>query len=58
VRTGELWATRLLGPFGWLLAKNVRPIPAEAVASALHAAVHDATPGVRVLKSGAMREYR
>ncbi len=56
-RSGERWAARLLGPLGRLMPRDLRPIHAHAVASALLAAVRDATPGVRVLKSGAMREY-
>ena len=56
-RSGEIWAARLLGPLGWLMPKDVRPIPARAVAAALLAAVLDAQPGVRVLKSGAMRVH-
>ena len=55
-RSGELWAERLLAPLGWIVPKGVRPIPARAVASALVAAMIDARPGVRVLKSGAMQE--
>jgi len=51
----EIWAARLLAPLGWIMPKGVRPIPARAVASALLAAVLDAKPGVRVLKSGAMQ---
>ena len=54
-RSGELWAARLLGPLGGIVPKGVRPIPARAVASALLAAILDAKPGVRVLKSGAMQ---
>ena len=54
-RPGEIWAARLLGPLGWIVPKGVRPIPARAVAFALLAAILDATPGVRVLKSGAMQ---
>jgi uncharacterized protein YbjT (DUF2867 family) len=54
-RTGEVWAARLLGPFGWMLPKGVRPIPAHAVASALIAAMLEAKPGVRVLSSAAMQ---
>ena len=54
-RGGEVWAQRLLGPLGWIVPKGVRPIPASAVASALLAAMLDAKPGVRVLKSGAMQ---
>jgi len=56
-RSGEIWATRLAGPLGWILPKAVRPISARTVASALLAAVLDAKPGVRVLKSGAMHAY-
>ncbi len=55
-RGGEVWATRLLGPLGWIVPKGVRPIPASAVASALLAVILDAKPGVRVLKSGAMQD--
>lgn len=54
-RSGEIWAARLLGPLGWIVPKGVRPIQARAVASALLAAILDAKPGVRVLKSGAMQ---
>jgi uncharacterized protein YbjT (DUF2867 family) len=54
-RSGEVWAARLLGPLGWMVPKGVRPLPARAVASALLAAILDAKPGVRVLKSGAMQ---
>ncbi|HZI83247.1 MAG TPA: NAD(P)H-binding protein [Casimicrobiaceae bacterium] len=56
-RSSELWAARLLAPVGRLLPKDLRPIPARAVASALLAAVLASQPGVRVLKSGAMQEY-
>jgi len=54
-RSSEIWAARLLAPLGWIMPKGVRPIPARAVASALLAAILDAKPGVRVLKSGAMQ---
>ena len=54
-RSGEVWAARLLGPLGWMVAKGVRPIPARAVASALLSAILDAKPGVRILKSGEMQ---
>jgi uncharacterized protein YbjT (DUF2867 family) len=54
-RSGEVWAARLLGPLDWMVPKGVRPIPARAVASALLAAILDAKPGVRILKSGAMQ---
>jgi uncharacterized protein YbjT (DUF2867 family) len=54
-RSGEVWAARLFGALGWMLPKAVRPIPARVVASAMLAAILDAKPGVRVLKSGAMQ---
>jgi uncharacterized protein YbjT (DUF2867 family) len=54
-RSGEIWAARLLGPLGWIVPKGVRPIHARAVACALVAAILDAKPGVRILKSGAMQ---
>jgi uncharacterized protein YbjT (DUF2867 family) len=54
-RTGERWAERLLGPMGWLLPKDIRPIPARVVASAMVAAMLEGQPGVRLLKSGAMQ---
>ena len=38
------------------MPRRVQPIPARAVASTLLAAMLDAKPGVRVLKSGAMQE--
>jgi len=56
-RPGERWVARLLGPLGFLVPRELRPIPAQAVAAALLAAVRDAHPGVRVLKSGEMRSY-
>jgi uncharacterized protein YbjT (DUF2867 family) len=55
VRSGEMWAGRLLGPLGWMVPNGVRPIPARAVASALLAAMLIPEPGVRILKSGAMQ---
>lgn len=54
-RGGEALAARLLGPFGWMVPKGLRPIPARAVACALLAAILDARAGVRVLKSGEMQ---
>ena len=54
-RISEVCAAKLLAPLGWIMPKGVRPIPAEAVAAALLAAILDAMPGVRVLKSGAMQ---
>jgi uncharacterized protein YbjT (DUF2867 family) len=56
-RSGEVWAMRLLEPIGWLMPRDVRPISAQAVASALIAAVLDSLSGVRVLRSSAMRAY-
>src|SRR6266581_6783403 len=56
-RSGEIWAARLAGPFGWIVPKAVRPIPARAVAAALLAAILDAKPGVRVLKPGGMQAH-
>jgi uncharacterized protein YbjT (DUF2867 family) len=56
-RAGEIWAAKLSTPLGWLMPTDVRPISAQAVASALLAAVRDAQSGVRVLKSGQMQEY-
>jgi uncharacterized protein YbjT (DUF2867 family) len=54
-RNAEVWAARLAAPLGWIMPRSVRPIPARAVASALLAAILDAKPGVRVLKSGPMQ---
>jgi uncharacterized protein YbjT (DUF2867 family) len=54
-RSSEMWTARLLATVRWILPKAVRPISARAVASALLAAILDAKPGVRVLKSGAMQ---
>ena len=54
-RSGEVLAARLLGPLGRMMPKGLRPIPARAVASALLAAILDAKPGIRVLKSGEMQ---
>jgi uncharacterized protein YbjT (DUF2867 family) len=51
-RSSEEWAARPLTPLGWIMPKRVRPIPADTVASAMLAAIVDAKPGVRVLKSG------
>ncbi len=56
-RSGEVWATRVVGPLRWIIPKAVRPIPARAIASALLAAILDPKPGIRVLKSGAMQAH-
>jgi uncharacterized protein YbjT (DUF2867 family) len=57
VRSREMWVARLLGSMRWMVPKGVRPIHARAVASALLAAILDAEPGVRVMKSGAMQAH-
>ena len=57
VRSGEVWAVRLLGPLSWMVPKGVRPIHVRAVASALRSAILTAKPGVHVLKSGAMQAH-
>ena len=54
-RSGESWAQRLAAPLGWLVPRDVRPIPAAAVAAALVAGMLDARPGVLLLRSGAMQ---
>jgi hypothetical protein len=55
VRSGEMWASRLLGPVSWMVPRGVRPIAASVVASAMVAALLAAKPGVLVLKSGTMQ---
>jgi len=55
VRAGEVWATRLLGPFMGLVPKGVRPIQASAVAKAMLAASFEARPGIRILSSAQMQ---
>jgi uncharacterized protein YbjT (DUF2867 family) len=55
VRSGEVWATRLLGPVMGLVPAGVRPIRAAAVAAALLAAVQAGRPGVHRLTSAAMQ---
>ncbi len=57
-RSSEVWSARLLALLGWIMPRSVRPVQARAVASALLAAILDAEPGVRVLKSGAMQGAR
>jgi uncharacterized protein YbjT (DUF2867 family) len=56
-RIAEVWAARLLGPMGRVVPERIRPIAASTVAAALLAAMLDATPGVRVLKSGDMQAH-
>ncbi len=55
VRSGEVWATRLLGPVMGLVPAGVRPIRAAAVAAAMRAAVEAGRPGVQRLSSAAMQ---
>jgi uncharacterized protein YbjT (DUF2867 family) len=56
-RIGEVWVARLLGPLGLVVPKGMRPIAARTVAAALLAAMLEATPGVRMLKSGDMQAH-
>jgi uncharacterized protein YbjT (DUF2867 family) len=55
VRLGERWAAGVFGGIGWMLPAGLRPIAADAVASALLEAVLAGTPGVAVLGSRSMR---
>ena len=55
VRSGEVWAVRLLGPLIGLVPASVRPIEASAVATAMLAAMAHARPGVRLLPSSEMQ---
>ena len=55
VRSGEVWAARLLAPVMGLVPRGVRPIAADDVAAALMAAMAEARPGTRVLASGDMQ---
>jgi uncharacterized protein YbjT (DUF2867 family) len=52
VRPAEALAQRLMPVVGWLIPRQVRPITAQAVASALAAAVASDAPGVTLLLSG------
>ena len=56
-RTGEVWAARMLGPLGRVVPKGVRPIAARTVAAALLAAMLEAQPGIRALKSADMQAH-
>jgi uncharacterized protein YbjT (DUF2867 family) len=56
VRSGEVWATRLLAPVMWIVPSGVRPIRASAVASAMLEATLASRPGVRILGSGDMQK--
>jgi uncharacterized protein YbjT (DUF2867 family) len=55
VRSGEVWATRLLGPIMGLVPKSVRPIAAADVASAMLAANVAGAPGMHILSSTQMQ---
>ncbi|MEO6362345.1 MAG: epimerase [Caldimonas sp.] len=55
VRSGEVWATRLLRPVMGLVPGSIRPIAAADVAAALVAALAEARPGVRVVTSAEMQ---
>lgn len=55
VRSGEVWAARLLGPVMGLVPKGVRPIAARDVAAALIATLRAPRPGVHLLASGRMQ---
>ncbi len=55
VRSGEVWATRLLSPVMRFVPAGIRPITAADVAAALIAATAEARPGVRVLSSATMQ---
>jgi uncharacterized protein YbjT (DUF2867 family) len=54
-RSGERWATRLLGPVLGLVPRGVRPIQAHAVARAMLDAMRAGGKGVRVLDSAGMQ---
>ena len=54
-RSGEVWATRLLGPLMGMVPRSVRPIEARAVAAAMIDAVLQARAGVRILTSAEMQ---
>lgn len=54
-RRAEDLATRFLGPLRWIVPRGVRPISARSVAAAMFAEVLAASPGVHLLKSGAMQ---
>ena len=54
-RSGEIWATRLLGPVMGLVPRGVRPIQARAVAQAMLDAILAGGKGVRLLDSAGMQ---
>jgi uncharacterized protein YbjT (DUF2867 family) len=57
-RSGEVWATRLLGPLMGLVPRGVRPIQARAVAQAMLAAMLAGSKGVCFLDSASMQSAR
>jgi uncharacterized protein YbjT (DUF2867 family) len=57
VRSGEVWATRLLGPVMDWVPRGVRPIAASVVAQALLDATLAGTPGVHLLSSAKMQTH-
>jgi len=56
LRSGEVWATRLLGPVMGFVPKAVRPIQAQSVAAAMLSAMLAGARGVRVLGSADMQD--
>ena len=55
VRSGEIWATRLTRPLGWLVPRGLRPIAAGDVAAALVEATKHGQPGMHLLSSADMQ---
>ena len=55
VRSGEVWAKRLLSPVMRFVPGSIRPIDAADVAAASIAAMAEAKPGVRILSSAVMQ---
>jgi uncharacterized protein YbjT (DUF2867 family) len=55
VRSGEVWATRLTRPLGWLVPRGLRPIAASDVAAALVEAMKRGQPGTHLLSSADMQ---
>lgn len=55
VRSGEVWATRLLRPVMRWVPRGVRPIEASRVAQAMLEAAADSRTGVRIVTSADMQ---
>jgi uncharacterized protein YbjT (DUF2867 family) len=51
IRTGEVWARRLLGPISGLVPAAFRPVRAEDVARGLLAGLRSGVPGVTLIPS-------